>query len=74
MPPPPEGRIYQVWIKRPGRDPQPTSALWSVDASGDANVMVPGDMDGVEAVLVTDEPEGGSRTPSRAPVITAQIA
>jgi anti-sigma-K factor RskA len=74
MPPPPSGRIYQVWLKRPGQDPQPTSVLWSVDAAGSADVAVPGTMEGVESVLVTDEPEGGSRTPTRPPVISARIA
>jgi len=74
MPPPPSGRIYQVWLKRPGRDPQPTSVLWSVDAAGSADVAVPGAMEGVESVLVTDEPEGGSRTPTKPPVISARIA
>jgi anti-sigma-K factor RskA len=74
MPPPPRGRVYQVWIKRPGRDPQPTSALWSVRGDGSAEVAVPGSLDGVEAVLVTSEPNGGSDVPSRAPVIAAQPA
>ncbi len=70
MPPPPEGRIYQVWLKRPGADPEPTDALWTVNAKGDAEVAVPGSLDGVEAVLVTDEPMGGSEAPTRAPVIS----
>jgi anti-sigma factor RsiW len=74
MPPPPPGRVYQVWVKRPGRDPQPTSALWSVRSDGSAEVAVPGSLEGVEAVLVTSEPQGGSDVPSRAPVITAQPA
>jgi anti-sigma-K factor RskA len=74
MPPPPEGRIYQVWLKRPGSDPEPTSVLWSTRADGSAEVAVPGSLDGVEAVLVTDEPEGGSDVPSKAPVITAETA
>ena len=73
MPAPPDGRIYQVWLKRPGRAPEPTTVLWSVDASGSADVTVPGDMHGVEAVLVTDEPDGGSQAPTRQPVITAQV-
>jgi hypothetical protein len=72
MPAPPRGRIYQVWLKRPGSDPQPTSVLWSTRADGSAEVAVPGSLDGVEAVLVTDEPEGGSDVPSQAPVITAE--
>jgi len=74
MPPPPEGRIYQVWVKRPGQDPAPTDALWSVNAQGDAQVAVPGSLDGVEAVLVTDEPPGGSQAPTTSPVIQASPA
>jgi anti-sigma factor RsiW len=74
MPAPPRGRIYQVWIKRPGRDPEPTSVLWSTRADGSAEVAVPGSLDGVEAVLVTDEPQGGSDVPSTRPIITAGIA
>ncbi len=74
MPAPPEGRVYQVWLKRPGSDPEPTSVLWSTRADGSAAVAVPGSLDGVEAVLVTDEPEGGSDVPSGPPVITAETA
>jgi hypothetical protein len=74
MPAPPDGRIYQVWLKRPGSDPEPTSVLWSTRADGSAEVAVPGSLDGVEAVLVTDEPQGGSDVPSKAPVITAETA
>ena len=74
MPAPPQGRIYQVWLKRPGKDPEPTSVLWSTRADGSADVAVPGSLDGVEAVLVTDEPEGGSDVPTKAPVITAATA
>ena len=74
MPAPPQGRIYQVWLKRPGKDPEPTSVLWSTRTDGSADVAVPGSLDGVEAVLVTDEPEGGSDVPTRPPVITAATA
>ena len=35
---------------------------------------MPGSLDGVEAVLVTDEPPGGSDEPSTPPVITAATA
>jgi anti-sigma-K factor RskA len=74
MPEPPGDRIYQVWLKRPGRDPEPTDALWSVNADGAARVAVPGSLEGVEAVLVTDEPQGGSSAPSKPPVIVAPLA
>ena len=74
MPAPPRGRIYQVWLKRPGKDPEPTSVLWSTRGDGSAEVAVPGSLEGVEAVLVTDEPPGGSEVPSKPPVITAATA
>ena len=71
LPAPPAGRVYQVWVKRPGRDPEATDALFTVRSDGSAVVSVPGSMDGVEAVLVTDEPEGGSLAPTRKPIISA---
>jgi hypothetical protein len=74
MPAPPSGRIYQVWLKRPGKDPEPTSVLWSTRGDGSAEVAVPGSLEGVEAVLVTDEPPGGSEEPTKPPVITAETA
>jgi hypothetical protein len=74
MPAPPPGRIYQVWIKRPGVEaPEPTSVLWST-RDGTADVAVPGPLDDVEAVLVTREPRSGSETPSESPVITVPLA
>jgi hypothetical protein len=74
MPQPPSGRVYQVWLKRPGENPEPTDVLWTPRGDGSARVAVPGTLDGVEAVLVTDEPAGGSATPSKPPVITASPA
>jgi anti-sigma factor RsiW len=72
---PPENRVYQVWLRRgAGRTPEPTNALFSVSRDGRASVDVPGDLEGVDAVLVTDEPVGGSKLPTRAPVITAALA
>jgi hypothetical protein len=67
-------RVYQVWLKHPGRPPEPTNALFSTRADGTASVDVPGSLDGVEAVLVTNEPEGGSPAPTTDPVIIAQPA
>jgi hypothetical protein len=75
MPAPAEGRVYQVWLDHGnGKTPQPTDALFSVSRDGHATVDVPGDLDGVKAVLVTDEPIGGSRIPTRSPVIAATLA
>ena len=66
---PPAGRIYEVWLQRPGQAPQPTTALFGVTHSGSADVVVPGTLKGVQRVLVTDEPLGGSLKPTRTPVI-----
>jgi anti-sigma-K factor RskA len=74
MPAPPAGRVYQVWLARPGKDPEPTSVLWSTRRDGSAQVAVPGSLEGVDAVLVTDEPAGGSDAPTRMPVIAAPLA
>ena len=62
--PAPSGRVYQVWLKRRGVDaPQPTRALFVPEADGSAAT---GGLDlrDVEAVLVTDEPRGGSQAPT----------
>lgn len=71
--PPPVGHIYEVWLKRPGIAPQPTSALFSVTSQGAGDVAVPGNLHGVSAVLITPEPDGGSLRPTHAPVIVAQL-
>jgi anti-sigma-K factor RskA len=75
MPPPPSGKVYQVWLKRPARDPEPTTALFRVDARGHADVEIQrGRLEGVEQVLVTAEPDGGSMAPTSDPVIAAKTA
>jgi anti-sigma-K factor RskA len=74
MPPAPAGKVYEVWLRRPGGSPTPTSVLFDVTSAGAARVDVPGDLHGVEEVLVTPEPLGGSRVPTHAPVILARLA
>lgn len=74
LPGPGQGRVYQVWLKRAGEDPQPTSALFDVRTDGTASVDVPGDLSDVEAVLVTSEPDGGSMRPTRDPLLAVEPA
>ena len=69
MPAPPNGRVWQVWTKHDGEDPQPTDALFKPSRDGHASVVVPGDMEGVDEVLVTHEPDGGSERPTVKPSI-----
>jgi anti-sigma-K factor RskA len=73
MPQSPPGRVYEVWLERAGQ-PRPTDALFTVTSAGDATVGVPGSLSGVSEVLVTSERSGGSRVPTRAPVIVAHLS
>lgn len=73
MPAPPPGRIYEIWLERGTRAPQPTDVLFSVTTTGAASVGVPGDLASVSQVLVTSEPLGGSLKPTRPPVIVAPV-
>jgi anti-sigma factor RsiW len=73
-PAPPAGKVYEVWLKRAGRAPEPTNALFTVGAGGDASVGVPGDLQGVTQVMVTPEPKGGSAYPTGPVVIVASPA
>lgn len=74
LPAPAAGRIYEVWLQRPGGSPTPTRALFSVNSAGQGDVDVPGSLHGVAHVMVTSEPAGGSLHPTRAPVINASLA
>ncbi len=79
LPPPPAGRVYEVWLvkrshpKRSHPTPSPTSALFSPTSTGEGDVDVPGDLRGVGEVMVTQEPAGGSRSTTHAPVIRARL-
>jgi anti-sigma-K factor RskA len=73
MPQPAPGRTYEVWLQGSG-PPRPTDALFTVTSAGDASVGIPGGVSGVREILVTSEPRGGSRVPTRPPVIIAHLS
>ncbi len=75
VPAPAPDRIYQVWLERAQRPPTPTDALFGVNRRGDAAVVVPGSLHGVQHVLVTAEPLGGSPNgrPSGPPVMMVAL-
>jgi len=73
LPLPRGSRIYEVWLQHRHGAPQPTTALFSVTASGDGSVDVPGNLHGVREVLVTQERAGGAKHPTSQPVIVAPI-
>ena len=73
LPPLPAGRIYEMWVQRGNAAPTPTGTLFSTRANGSANVGVPGSLNGVSRVMVTQEPAGGTLAPTSAPVIIAPV-
>jgi len=74
LPAPPSGRVYQVWLKRAGHAPEPTSALFTPRRDGTATATVPGSLSGVDQMLVTDEPSGGSQQPTTSPLLAATVS
>jgi anti-sigma-K factor RskA len=71
---PPRGKIYELWLARPGDAPQATTALFGVTHGGSASVNVPGNLAGVHQVMVTAEPLGGSAHPTSSPVVVATLS
>ncbi|HUA73580.1 MAG TPA: anti-sigma factor [Solirubrobacteraceae bacterium] len=74
MPQPGRGRIYEVWLVRGKHAPERTNALFGVSTAGAGTVDVPGNLHGVDQVLVTSEPTGGSSAPTREPVIAVELS
>jgi anti-sigma-K factor RskA len=67
----PDGRVLQAWVER-GGEIEPVPALFVPDREGNASTMID-DMEGVDTVMVTSEPSGGSRAPTSAPIVTMEI-
>ena len=73
LPNPGRERVYQVWLRNGEGDPVPTRALFSVLEDGSGETVVPGDVGSADQVLVTSEPDGGSKAPTRAPLIAVDV-
>jgi anti-sigma-K factor RskA len=70
---PRHGRVYQLWLVRKGsRRPEPSS-LFEVARDGSGASGIPGGLEGVRVVMVSSEPEGGSRQPTSRPVLRATL-
>jgi anti-sigma-K factor RskA len=73
MPQPPVGDIYEVWLARSASSVQPTDALFGVTNGGSGSVNVPGDLHGIQLVMVTREPRGGSPQPTSPPLLRVTL-
>jgi anti-sigma-K factor RskA len=67
----PEERVLQAWVQRDG-EVEPVEALFVPNREGRASTELP-DMKGVEAVMVTTEPPGGSKSPTSSPIVTVPV-
>lgn len=67
----PDDRVLEAWVQREG-EVEPVRALFVPDHEGHASTTV-ADMGGVETVMVTTEPKGGSASPTSAPIVTMPI-
>jgi anti-sigma-K factor RskA len=75
LPAPPEGRVYEVWVMPKGGDtPQPTDVLFMPRSDGSAMAAIPGSVDDVDQVLITDEPHGGSDAPTGDLLMAAELS
>ena len=68
----PNGHAYQLWLLTDDDQAIPAGLL-KIDDSGHGEHIMRGDMDGVVAVGITVEPEGGSDAPSTDPIAVLQL-
>jgi anti-sigma-K factor RskA len=66
-----QDRVLEAWVQREG-EVEPAGGLFVPDRDGRAMAMIP-HIHGVEAVMVTSEPRGGSAKPTSSPMVTAKI-
>ena len=67
----PPDKVLEAWVQREGTV-EPVKALFVPDRDGNASTTI-ADMRGVEVVMVTREPAGGSPEPTSEPFITVPI-
>jgi anti-sigma factor RsiW len=67
----PPTKVLEAWVRRNGTM-EPVPALFVPDRAGRASTMI-ADMAGVDAVMVTQEPQGGSEEPTSVPIVTMSI-
>ena len=65
------GKVLEAWVRREG-EVEPVPALFVPDRAGRASTMI-ADMNGVDTVMVTEEPQGGSREPTSPPIVTMSV-
>ena len=67
-----DDEVYQAWIQR-GQSIEPTESLFTPNKQGIATTSIP-DLNGVDVVMVSAEPKGGSEQPTSAPIIAIELS
>ncbi len=67
----PENRVLEAWVRRDG-EVEPVKALFVPDSEGRASTTI-GNLNGVDLVMVTTEPAGGSKSPTSSPIVEVPI-
>jgi RNA polymerase sigma-70 factor (ECF subfamily) len=72
MPAPPDGAVYQVWLRHDRR--MVPSVLFVPSRDRHARVVLPARVSQADEVLVTREPSGGSSAPTSGPMLAAETS
>ena len=67
----PPGKVLEAWVRREGTV-ESVPALMVPDRKGQAETTI-ADMSGVNTVMVTEEPQGGSEEPTGETVVTMSV-
>jgi len=67
----PRGEVLQAWVRR-GKRIESAKSLFVPNRDGTATAVID-DMQGVNAVMVTTEPRGGSKYPTSKPIVAVAI-
>lgn len=67
----PPKKVLEAWVRREGKV-EPVPALFVPDREGRASTTID-DMSGVDTVMVTEEPQGGSEEPTSPPIATMSV-
>jgi anti-sigma-K factor RskA len=67
----PPDKVLEAWVEREGKV-EAVPALFVPDRNGQAETRI-ADMSGVKVVMVTEEPQGGSETPTGEPIMTMAV-
>lgn len=65
-----DDEVYQAWVQK-GQSIEATDSLFTPRKDGTATTSIP-DLNGVDVVMVSVEPKGGSEQPTSVPILTIE--